>query len=147
MNVRRLIAPLAVLLMAVALTGCPPRGETRTLAEVLANSKARFSAVKVDGLPDGVAQAVGSITAALETMIGSSDPVAIASTSAGIAETLAGLTLKAGFTSRPAMGELAAQFRTIGAGGAQVASNNVQLLASRTFTVLAAELETTRFGL
>jgi hypothetical protein len=127
------------------LASCAPRGETKTLEEIYANSKSRYTAVQSAQVPADVTQPLGSIATHLEQIAGQHG--ADASRSAKeIAELLAPLTTRAGYTSRPAMGELVSQYRMMSQSEAAVENPTAKLLAARTYTLLASELETTKFS-
>lgn len=139
----------AFLLVLVLLAGCLPRGETRTLQEVYSEAHSRFVAANPAQVPADLAQTVQSLAGKLESLASetSSDSVSGAHE---IAQMLADLTPRAGYTSRPALGELAAQFRSFQEKSLRRESNVTargKLLAARTYSLLAGELETTRFGL
>jgi hypothetical protein len=138
--------------LACGLVGCGPRGETKTLAEILQIAKADFAEQFGNGsvLSDTSTQAqVSKIHSQLEALISDqSDRAALAKAASDIAHELASLTSKAGYTSRPALTELATQFREMTAsaekGEAQLAT--LKLMATRTYSTLASELATTKFS-
>ncbi len=138
-----------IIVTAIALCGligCAPRGETKTLEQILELAKSRFSSALTvnDG---GSAQAVGSGTVkSLEQALLSAEngEPGLGKTLAEIGNNLAVLTSSSGFTSRPAMNELSLQYRHLGSSG-NASAEQVKLLASRTYNLLASELETTGF--
>jgi len=133
---------------AVLLTGCMPRGETKTLSEVLSIAQTRYTEVSKDGLPGDVSTALTSVADSLAALTSSDDLSAAPQKAAELGETIAGLVTKAGFTSRAALNEISMQYRMLGGmSGEKLTAAQVRLLASRTYSVLAAELETTRFSL
>ena len=64
-----------------------------------------------------------------------------------LAELLNGLVDHAGYTVRPGMNELISQYRMLSKNGADVQTAQVKLLASRTYSLLTSELNTTSFGM
>lgn len=132
----------------VGSSGCLPRGETKTLSEVIVIAQKRYAATSKDGLPANVAATLTGISAHLDVLVTTDDIAAAQPKVAAVGESLATLVGHAGFTSRPSLNELAMQYRVLGsAPKEQVTTANLRLLASRTYSALAAELETTRFTL
>jgi hypothetical protein len=133
----------------VAVMGCQPRGESHTLEQILSDARSGYSAV-------GVAPAaeVGTILNQLKTDLdklaglgGGGDARELAGEVSGI---LGELVQKAGFTVRPAMTELMNQYKAIadGSGAAvSIGAPNLQLLVARTFSLLTAEMSTSKFAL
>jgi len=134
--------------LVLGLTGCMPRGETKTLAEVLSSAQARYSDVSKAGLPADVTAVLDKVSADLQALTASDDVAGAAEKVAAVGDSIAGLVNKAGFTSRAALNEISLQYRALGSGAADsITPAQVKLLASRTYSVLAAELETTKFAL
>lgn len=137
---------MVALVVAFSLNACAPRGETRTLDEILASSKARYSQSS-SAVSQDVGATLSNISRQLEALV-AGDAMHAGQDLGNIAEALSGLAAKAGYTVRPAMGELTAQYRNLasGAGHGQVTAAQIKLLAARTYDLLAGELETTKFG-
>jgi hypothetical protein len=129
---RRSLFLVAIALVSLCFVGCGPRGETKTLDEVLANAKLRFVKVGISGSSQEVQGILGEVQKNLET----------------IASSLNSLVSKSGYTVRPSMGEIMAQYRALAeqAGHGSVSAAQLKLLAARTYELIASELETTRFG-
>jgi hypothetical protein len=137
-----------VLLSSMLMLGCMPRGETVTLAEVLASAQSRYADVSKAGVPAEVSVTLEKVTGSLSSLTTQEDLTGATEKIAALGEDIAGLVNKAGFTSRPALNEIALQYRMLGtSSGDTVTAAQVKLLASRTYSVLAAELETTKFSL
>lgn len=135
-------------MLVAGLVGCMPRGETRTLAEVLAAAQARYADASKAGVSSEVAAMLEKVNVDLQALTSSEDLTGANDEVAAIGEAIAALVSKAGFTSRTALNEIALQYRTLGGGPVETLSAaQVKLLASRTYSLLAAELETTKFGL
>jgi hypothetical protein len=67
-----------------------------------------------------------------------------------VSDTLGQLVQKCGFTVRPAMTELMNQYKAVADGTGSTVSigaPNLQLLVARTFSLLTAELSTSKFAL
>lgn len=128
--------------------GCQPRGETKTLEEVLRGAEVRFE--RVLGAAGPNAARLEAVTTSLRTV---ADALKGFRTSgSGIAtdhylqigQTLSDLSSHAGYTSRPALGELADQWLGL---TAAVDAPSTRLLMSRTYEVLASELEGVGFAI
>lgn len=128
------------------LSACAPRGETKTLDDIYQSSKARFSAVQGAAVPAEIGQPLKQVSGRLEEL--SAQKGSQASQTAGeVAELLAPLITKAGFTARPALGEVVSQYRMMAnAAGKDIETPQAKLLAARTYALLASELETTKFS-
>lgn len=135
---------LIISFLLLSFNACAPRGETKTLEEILANSKQRYEATQNVQIPDAAKSGVVTATKDMERALTLSASNELAPVLSEIGSTLQGLVASAGFTSRPAMNELAMQFRNLGAGDA-ASSDQVKLLVARTYTLLASELETSAF--
>jgi hypothetical protein len=104
-----------------------------------------------------VQSAVQSAATALEGLLGSTAPHQQASMARSVEQELSSLLPHAGYTSRPSLTEVKKQFRELAetlshASGAQnsAAGSDLAVLktaATRAYTVLAGELETTGFAL
>ena len=140
---RSLIAALA--LAVLVLNGCAPRGETRTLDEVLSTEKGRYQAARVGTFPEGVGQAVGEVAKNIELALQGRDSKEIGKSLQQVAVNLEGLVDRAGYTSRAAMNEISEQYRALSESKA-VSQAQVKLLAARTYSLLAGELTTTKFA-
>jgi len=139
-------SPLILLIMLILQSGCLPRGETRSLDQVYQSSKQRFYARSEGDLPSGVGEDLKTIAGNLEQAAHTPASGPLASQ---VAKTLETLTFKAGYTSRPAFGEIIKQWRAVEAHPPQSSrsQSSITLLASRTFSVLASELGGVRFSL
>lgn len=135
-----------VLGLVVILSACAPRGETKSLDQVYKDSKARFAKVSAVAVPEDVAPTIQNLNTQLEQLAAQSADNAT-QTSAQVAEALASIIEKAGYTARPAMGEIISQHRMLSRAEApQVTNAQAKLLAARTYALLASELETTKFA-
>ncbi len=135
---------LISLLIALTITSCAPRGETKTLDQILDNARVRYQEAfdaGVQGEGDLQTQ-LASLSSSLEKLLSASD----AAQAQEVEDTLRELILHAGFTTRPAMNELSSQYALL-AEESEVAPERKKLLVSRTYRMLARELETTRFRL
>lgn len=141
---------LAAVLIGATLFGCGPRGETKNLSEIFDNARARYSAAL-----GGTADISGAVDLRLVSQrLGELADQATRGKVAGaeitgMASTLTALINHAGPTNRPGFDELVNQFRAFQvdeANSAQAAAS-LKLLLARTYTLLANELETTKFRL
>ncbi len=135
--------------VVVAFSGCQPRGESHTVEQILSDARSGFSAVRVEP-----AAQVGAILNQLKTDLdklaglgGGGDARELAGDVSGI---LGELVQKSGFTVRPAMTELMNQYKAIAdqtGAPVSIGAPNLQLLVARTFSLLTAELSTSKFAL
>jgi hypothetical protein len=133
----------------VSTVGCAPRGESHTVDEILNDARSSYSEIS--------SSVSGDISGTLKTLSGSLDKLAglggggdARQVAAGIVDTLTNLGPKAGFTQRAAIAELTNQYRTVAtAQGAPVAlgAPNLKLVVARTYSLLSAELTSTKFRL
>ncbi len=136
------------LVAALLIAGCAPRGESKTLSEVLDAGKARYLAAKSAKLSDTTQNQLTQLTTKLEGLLASSSQGSTSSADLnGADELLTELISHAGVTARAGMNQLARQFRELADLGGTNNSGAVKLLVGRTYSALGAELETTKFGL
>lgn len=143
---------LLSLTLISAFVGCAPRGETNTLQEILSANKAHFRSVSSNAGEQTVAKALEDVASSLAQLETPTSARQVSADSTKVVEQLSPLISKAGFTVRPALTELVNQYRMLGTG--KVVEDHrapgfpqVKLLVSRTYSLLASELETTRFML
>jgi hypothetical protein len=136
-------------LLAVGLgaVGCNPRGETNSLSDVAGAAELRFSRAydssEIDKTESASAASLRSVVDSLKVVGGAGSAVA-ADRYQQLGRSLDELATYAGYTSRPAIGELSEQWL-----GLEAAANapSTRLLVSRTFGVLASELEGVGFAI
>ena len=139
-----------ILLSVLVLSGCWTRGESRSLDEVLAMAKARYQKASGAGLEGGLSQILSGVQSRLEKLPNLKDPGSLKVESTEIAGTLTELITRSGYPSRPALTELVAQYRALSdrlGAGAGVNEGALKLLVSRTYFLLASELQSTKFKL
>jgi hypothetical protein len=134
----------AVLVMTLAaMAACGPRGETKSLDEVLQIARDRYEHVKGAQVAGDVRTALDQIGSDLQDLT----KAPAAAKAADVAQLLSSLGTKAAYTTRPALAELVTQYRVMGSDSASAGSPaRVKLLVSRTYHMLAAEMETTKFA-
>lgn len=142
--IRKTFKTLSLLLLLGVLSGCP-RGETNTLDEVLSAAKARYSSVKDAAVAADVKPKLDRLTGLLEAIPASTGSGDVGSQANEIADILVELTPKASATNRAAMAELVPQFRTYGDSKSVATVAQAKLLSSRTYSLIASELETLKF--
>jgi hypothetical protein len=147
MVARSLSSLIIFAVLSVSLIGCGPRGETLTLDEVLANAKQRYSRISAAGAGQDVQLVLGELQKGLDTL-SSGDMSAAQTELESIATNLNKLVSKAGYTVRPSLGEMLAQYRTLSqaAAAGSLTVPQLKLLTARTYELLASEMETTKFG-
>lgn len=141
---------LFLVAIVFCVVSCAPRGETKSLDEVLDNSRMLYRSHHLDSINQDLSARINGATGAVEKSIAAlSDREQLVLTLAGISADLAMLTTHAGVTSRPAMSELATQYRELAAvdGDQPITEGQVKLLGARTYLLLSSELSTTRFSL
>lgn len=138
-----------VFITVLSLVSCAPRGESKSVAQLLADAKAKYSSTSKAGLDAGVDKSLTDLVAKLAVIEKGDDAAAVKNSAKEVALILNPLVEKAGYTQRPAMNELAQQFMALSESSADHASlsGSSRLLASRTYMLLAAELETLKFKL
>jgi hypothetical protein len=133
----------------VFVNGCAPRGEAHSVEQILNDARSGYSQMSQDVAPD-VATALKGLTGSLDKLAGLGGGGDARQVSGSIAEGLNTLITRSGFTQRPAMAELINQYRSLStATGAPVAlgAPNLKLAVARTYTILTAELTSTKFKL
>ncbi len=133
---------LLVLGLSCSISACGPRGETRTLDDVLQSSKQRFTNAQGASIPQTQAAILKEIPGRLEQLAGAATPQS-AKTAGEVADLLSSLISHAGYTARPALAEIVTQYRMLPTAQASAAP---RLLVARTYSLLASELETTHFA-
>jgi hypothetical protein len=139
---------------AVAVLGCQPRGESRTLDEIFTDARSAYQSSALSSSPSAaggvIAEELKGLALSLDKLAGINGAGDGRTVSADVAETLSQLIEKAGIPSRPAIAELINQYRTIadGAGAPPVlGAPNLKLLAARTYSLLKSELSAAAFRL
>lgn len=140
---------LTITLSSLVVASCKPRGETQTLSEILKNSRDTF----VKNF-NGATNLNGDVKSALTSLLPKIDKLSTDNNytpvAGEVADALTNLVQSAGYTSRPAMGELIQQLQVIATdkNGQQTSNASARaLLSSRIFWLLASELEGIKFGL
>ena len=137
-----------ILLTPLLLFGCGPRGETKSLEEVLQSERQGFSLLMADvSLNQGVRKNLEALSAALRDFPES--PTGDAAVRIGLA--LEDLLPHAGYTVRPALGEISREFLALSSNQSRRDPGQeryrVDLLVARTYSMLSSELETRGFSL
>lgn len=135
-----------IFILAALVSGCAPRGETKSLDEVLQLAKDRYAEVAAKAPEGAVRGSLDALTQELDRLVASKG--AAATQARQISMLLSGLTDKAGFTARPGLTELSQQYRRIASSGDVPANegSRVKLLVARTYNLVASELESTKFS-
>lgn len=142
-SVRAVVSVAATMI----LVGCAPRGEAHTVDQILNDARSSYASTKAD-VPSDVAPSLTALTGSLDKLAGLGGGGDSRQIAGSAAESLTGLVTKAGFTQRAAMTELISQYRSVaGAQGAPttLGAPNLKLLVARTYTLLSAELTSTKF--
>lgn len=126
--------------------GCNPRGETNSLRDVAGNAEARFSQAYVSSEVEQTEFASVPLRSVVDSLkvVGASGSAVAADRYQQIGRSLGELASYAGYTSRPAMGELSEQWLAL---EAAADAPSTRLLVSRTYGVLASELEGVGFAI
>ena len=142
---RSVVALLALSTLVSTVSGCKPRGESHTLAEIFADARSGYTAVAAGVSPE-VGNVLGELVVQLDVLAGEKPAQPGQKVdAAAVAGTLDGLSPKVGVTVRPALAELSNQYRSVAASSEVAGSPVVKLLVARTYSLLSAELRTTRF--
>lgn len=151
-GLRRFVATLLLVAVVALLTACEPRGETRSVDEVLRLERTRYVRLVERTENPQLRQVLDGVNGALDSLLETAAQAQKAEEVAGfgepaaeLAKALSTLVNDAGYTARPSIFELANQYRHFaGENGAQ--PSTIKLLVARTYTILASELESTAFG-
>lgn len=138
---------VACVAATLVLVGCAPRGESHTVDQILNDARSSYASTKVD-VPSDVGSSLTTLTGSLDKLAGLGGGGDSRQIAGSVADTLGALVSKAGFTQRPQMSELMNQYRSVaGAQGAPttLGAPNLKLLVARTYTLLSAELTSTKF--
>ena len=147
-SLRPVVTALSIALL-ISSVGCKPRGESHSLEQILTDARASYSAVYTSS--------AGDVSAKLDLLKGSLDKLAgingggdARELAGDVVSVLSGLSEKAGMTARPALAELLSQYRAVSDNAEaklSIGAPNLKLLVARTYSTLATELSTTKFGL
>ena len=145
---KNIFEALLVISISLLISGCLPRGETKTLDEIYQSAKANFLTSNKKSVPGEVASAVEALSIKLQAFGEGGQGFNYEQSSRELAEILGSITSHAGYTSRPALGEVATQYRTFATQGDSTAiSAKAKLLTARAMSLITGELQTTKFGL
>jgi hypothetical protein len=131
------------------MAACGPRGESHTVDEIFTDAKAGYVSASANLTPD-LGTSLKTLSGSLDRLAGIGGGGDARPIAGEIAGTLTTLSAKAGYTARPALAELTNQYRSIAnSSGAPMTlgAGNLKLLAARTYSLLTAELTTSRFRL
>jgi NAD(P)-dependent dehydrogenase (short-subunit alcohol dehydrogenase family) len=162
------ITTICLISLILIATGCAPRGETKSLDEILQIAKSRYeTAIVKSKAPELVRGELVKLIKNFEAFVNdSNDQSSVRQAASAISGILDMMVSNAGYTTRPAMTEISRTYRgvaypdqkdvltTITENTTQAAVENPvalpgqatrKLLVARTFSMLAQELETTSF--
>lgn len=150
-SLRGVVVAGTALCLLTMVVGCNPRGESRSVSDILAeSSKAYRKAFDGEPLPERVSSRLPELSDALARLTETSELDRKKALADAIVDHLRALVITAGYTTRPALGELIDQFGALAEtenGSVVSDSATVSLLVSRTFYLLASELKGVRFQL
>lgn len=147
LNGKALITVAFLCAVQIFAIGCGPRGETKSLDEILRLSKERYSHVRSEVSPN-VSKTVEALVLSMDGMVNPGQSGNIGSNFDQASKHLLDLIPRSGYTTRPSMSELMKQYSSL-AESKDILSNDprAKLIVARTYSVLASELETTKFSL
>ncbi len=120
------------------ISACAPRGEYKSVDTLLTLAKERYAKVATVETP--AKAELTPLTEKLELVV-TDHTIAT-----DIAKSLRKLIKQAGYTSRPAMNELVLQYESVANNSGKLVNDaSLKLLTSRTFNLLATELQSTAF--
>ena len=140
---------ILVFILLFSINACSPRGESKTLAEIVAIAKKKFTEVfSSTTVEPSKKDMLVSLQKSLDQLLALDESEKLSEHASSIEKELLKLVSSAGYTSRPSMNELAKQYQGLVDGKklGKEAFAARKLLAARTLTLLANELETTRFS-
>ena len=135
------------ILACLLISSCAPRGETRTLDEILDGSRQRYQEALAGGVEGDLNTQLTGLASRLEQLLSSDNSAGSGAIAEEVETSLRDLILHSSFTTRPAMGELTSQFALFSGDSNGGGDERKKLLVSRTYSMLARELETSRFRL
>jgi hypothetical protein len=115
--------------------------------QIFSDARAAYSQMSAQVAPD-VNASLKNLVASLDKIAGQGGGGDARQISASLADGLTELLPKSGFTQRPAMTELINQYRQISASSGApltLGAANLKLVAARTYSLLSAELTSTKF--
>lgn len=138
--------------VVIALTGCEPRGETKTVAEVYEISREELVQALSKSISVEAREKISIIQRSMQLMADAQNDGEIRRAAGEAATALQTLINWAGYTSRAAGGELLQQLSNMEGTSAQGDRVNVnpaaaKLLAARTLSWVASEMNSLAFGL
>ncbi|MDZ4785953.1 MAG: hypothetical protein SGJ02_07745 [bacterium] len=136
---------LIIALLSFIVSGCAPRGETKTIEQLLSIAQDRMARAEVHHTSQ-VPQDVSTLKVSLEKALSLTDTASITKVMSEIGNTIGVLIPHAGMTSRASLNELSNQYKELAKVG-NPTSDQVKLLVARTLHTVASELETTQFSL
>lgn len=138
----------ALVLITVCLlaAGCRPRGESKSLDQVLEAARTRYHSAGLDNVPGEFRSSLEKLAGQLQEMEGSGNLEDLKDYSARVLEQLEPLEAAAGLTAQAAFSEIEKQYRELSAAEGELNRASLRLLLARTYNLLASELESTRFG-
>lgn len=134
-------------------SACAPRGESQTLSDLLAQQRERYRAAELKFTDSPIKTQLTAVAQKMAEIEKVQDPNALKPATLDLKNSLSGLIAHAGYTARPALAELVGQYQAIANGSAVTTdpaaegSPEVRLLLVRTYSLLATELETSKFSL
>jgi hypothetical protein len=143
----RPVIKIAILLTITALSACAPRGESKTLDEVFKIAKQRYASVQSVEVGAKAKEPLQTLVADLTKLESDKLPADYDKTATNIGNVLTDLSFHSSYTTRPSLGELSKQFRLIGEKSSATNPAAVKLLVSRTYSLIASELETSKFNI
>ncbi len=136
----------------VVMTGCEPRGETKTVAQVYEISQAELAQALGKSISVEAREKISLIQRAVQTMADAQNDAEVRRAAGEAAAALHPLINWAGYTSRAAGGELLQQLSNMEGSSSQGERTNInpaaaKLLAARTLSWIASEMNSLAFGL
>jgi hypothetical protein len=133
--------------------GCEPRGENKSLDQVLENAISRYENIvkkaESKGLTPPVLERLTNLNTTLRSINLSDKNTYKKVVLQDIIDNLISLTPEAGYTTRPALGEIVEQYSEMLSliSDKRIDVRALQLLVARTYFLLASELDGVRFQL
>lgn len=152
-NINKIISLAVAAGLSLTVAGCAPRGETQTLSDILSQQQVRFRSAEIKAGNVPVKAQLEQLAQKLTSIENVQDPTALKPVTGELRAALAALLPHAGYTVRPALTEIVNQYQALSEGSALTTdpslagSPEIRLLIARTYSVLATELETSKFSL
>lgn len=153
LNIAKFFVFCSLVAVFTALQACAPRGESQTLTDLLDQARDRYRSAELKVGDSPIKAQLTALAQKLADIEKVQDPTVLKPATLALKDELSALLVHAGYPVRPSFTELVNHYQAIGNGSAvttdpaAAGSPEIRLLLVRTYSILATELETTKFSL